>query len=111
VSGQLVQYANLSSSTPLYAHVEARANSTVMKLGLTWATTPDTSGGTFNAAGDTIEWSIPSINRPQTNAWLVCADSAKNLVLYINLGNYDYMTPSGCSDSTIHYYTGPYPNS
>ena len=42
--GQLIQYANLDSSTPLYANVEARANSTVMKLGLTWETTPDPSG-------------------------------------------------------------------
>ncbi|KZV75608.1 carbohydrate-binding module family 1 protein, partial [Peniophora sp. CONT] len=108
--GQLIQYANLDSATPLYANVEARANSTVMKLGLTWETTPDPSG-TFVWGGDTVEWSSPTISRPQTNAWLVCPDAAGNLVLFINLGNYDYMTPPGCADETIHAYTGPYPTS
>ncbi|KAI0037056.1 hypothetical protein K488DRAFT_75613 [Vararia minispora EC-137] len=110
-SGQLVQYANLSASTPLYANVQPRANSTVMKLGLTWETTPDEGGGTFVWSGDTLEWSIPTISRPQTNAWLVCPDAAGNLVLFINLGAYAYMTPTGCADETIHAYTGPYPTS
>ncbi|KAE9410112.1 hypothetical protein BT96DRAFT_962102 [Gymnopus androsaceus JB14] len=72
------------------------------------AKTPATNG-TFDFSGDTIEWSIPTITRPQLNAWLVCPDSAGNNLLYVNLGFYDYMTPSGCADETIHFYTGATP--
>ncbi|KAK7443525.1 hypothetical protein VKT23_015698 [Stygiomarasmius scandens] len=100
-SGQLVQQV----SPPLYAIVEPRANSTVMKLKVTWSTTP-ASSGTFMWSGDTVEWSNPSISRPQNNAWLVCPDSAGNKDLYVNLGAYSYMTPAGCADETIHAYTG-----
>lgn len=39
-------------------------------------------------------------------AWLVCPDAAGNLDVYINLGPYDYQTPAGCADETIHAYTG-----
>lgn len=39
-------------------------------------------------------------------AWLVCPDTAGNLDVYINLGPYDYQTPAGCADETIHAYTG-----
>lgn len=60
--GQLIQ----ESTPPLYAIVEDRANSTVMKLGVSWSETPATSG-TFDFSGDTIEWSIPTIDRPQVN--------------------------------------------
>ncbi|KAI0321502.1 carbohydrate-binding module family 1 protein [Amylostereum chailletii] len=108
--GQLIQYANLSASTPLYAIVEDRANSTVMKLGISWSETPATEG-TFVWSGDTVEWSIPTIDRPALNAWLVCPDAAGNKLIYINLGPYDYETPAGCADETIHAYTGPYPTS
>ncbi|KAF9485614.1 hypothetical protein BDN70DRAFT_927269 [Pholiota conissans] len=101
-AGQLVQNA---AGTNLYAHVEDRANSTVVKLAVSWSTTPAASG-TFVFSGDTVEWSIPTISRPQTNAWLVCPDAAGNRLLYINLGAYDYMTPAGCADETIHAYTG-----
>ena len=41
-----------------------------------------------------------------TQAWLVCPDSAGNADVYVNLGAYDYMTPAGCADETIHAYTG-----
>ena len=40
------------------------------------------------------------MNRPNKSAWYVCTGQK----LYINLGNYLYMTPSGCADQTIHYY-------
>ncbi|THV02636.1 hypothetical protein K435DRAFT_836295 [Dendrothele bispora CBS 962.96] len=100
-SGQLVQQL----SPPLYAIVEPRANSTVMKLKVTWSTTPATSG-TFMWSGDTVEWSNPTISRPQDNAWLVCPDAAGNKDLYVNLGPYSYNTPAGCADETIHAYTG-----
>ncbi|KAF8186343.1 hypothetical protein BJ912DRAFT_971451 [Pholiota molesta] len=101
-AGQLIQNAN---GTPLYAIVETPANSTVTKLGVSWSTTPATSG-TFVFSGDTVEWSSPTITRPQDNAWLVCPDAAGNRLLYVNLGAYDYMTPAGCADETIHAYTG-----
>ncbi|KAH9474647.1 Endo-1,4-beta-xylanase C [Psilocybe cubensis] len=101
-NGQLIQNAN---GTPLYAIVEPRANSTVNKLKVSWSKTPATSG-TFVFSGDTVEWSTPDITRPQDNAWLVCPDAAGNKLLYVNLGAYDYMTPAGCADETIHAYTG-----
>ncbi|EIM87534.1 carbohydrate-binding module family 1 protein [Stereum hirsutum FP-91666 SS1] len=104
--GQLIYNAN--GTTPLYAVVEGRANDTVTKLGMSWSTDPASgdNAGTFQWSGDTLEWSIPTIDRPQLNAWLVCPDADDNLLLYINLGNYDYMTPPGCADETIHAYTG-----
>ena len=61
--GQLIQNAN---GTPLYAVVEDRANSTVAKLKMSWSKTPATSG-TFVFSGDTLEWSNPTITRPQNN--------------------------------------------
>ncbi|KAG6876843.1 hypothetical protein C0993_012660, partial [Termitomyces sp. T159_Od127] len=101
-NGQLIQNAD---GTPLYAVVEDRANSTVVKLKMSWSATPATSG-TFVFSGDTLEWSNPAITRPQNNAWLVCPDDAGNLDVYVNLGPYAYMTPAGCADETIHAYTG-----
>ncbi|THH29497.1 hypothetical protein EUX98_g4692 [Antrodiella citrinella] len=106
VNGQLVQ--EVPGGTLLYATVEGQANSTVTKLKMSWSTTPASgaNAGTFMWSGDTVEWSIPTIARPQLNAWLVCPDAAGNKDVYINLGNYDYMTPAGCADETIHAYTG-----
>ncbi|KAJ6463938.1 hypothetical protein C8R45DRAFT_503913 [Mycena sanguinolenta] len=101
VSGQLIQY---TGGTNLYAIVEPPANSSVTKLGLHWATTPDTLG-TFVFSGDSLEWSSPNVVRQQTNAWLVCP-SGTTLNVYINLGAYGYMTPTGCSDETLNAYTG-----
>ncbi|EGO01019.1 carbohydrate-binding module family 1 protein [Serpula lacrymans var. lacrymans S7.3] len=105
VNGQLIQNAG---TTPLYAIVEGRANSTVMKLGMSWSTAPasGSNAGTFVFNGDSLEWSIPTTTRPQDNAWLVCPDANNNLLLYINLGPYAYETPAGCADETIHAYTG-----
>jgi hypothetical protein len=101
-NGQLIQNAN---GTPLYAVVEPRANSTVVKLKMSWSKTPATAG-TFVFSGDTVEWSIPTIQRPQNNAWLICPDAQGNKDVYINLGPYSYQTPAGCADETIHAYTG-----
>ncbi|KAK7443526.1 hypothetical protein VKT23_015699 [Stygiomarasmius scandens] len=99
--GQLVQQVD----PLLYAIVEPRADDTVMKLKVTWSETPATSG-TFMWSGDTVEWSDPDVERPQNNAWLVCPDEDGNNDLYVNLGPYDYNTPAGCADETIHAYTG-----
>lgn len=63
-NGQLIQNAN---GTNLYAVVQPQANSTVTKLLMSWSTSPSTDGSTFMASGDTIEWSIPTITRPQLN--------------------------------------------
>ncbi|THV02637.1 hypothetical protein K435DRAFT_749004 [Dendrothele bispora CBS 962.96] len=99
--GQLVQQVD----PLLYAIVEPRANDTVVKLKVTWSETPATSG-TFMWSGDTVEWSDPNVERPQDNAWLICPDEDGNKDLYVNLGPYDYNTPPGCADETIHAYTG-----
>ncbi|KAK7042480.1 4-O-methyl-glucuronoyl methylesterase, partial [Favolaschia claudopus] len=101
VNGQLVQSAGGSQ---LYAVVEPPANSTAVKLGMHWATTPDTLG-TFVFSGDSLEWSSPSVKRQQNNAWLVCPTGSV-LNVFINLGAYDYMTPPGCADQTLNAYTG-----
>ncbi|KAJ7792649.1 carbohydrate-binding module family 1 protein [Mycena olivaceomarginata] len=101
VNGQLIQNAGGSN---LYAIVEPPANSTVVKLGLHWSTTPDTLG-TFVFSGDSLEWSSPSVKRQQNNAWLVCP-SGTTLSVFINLGAYAYMTPAGCADETLNAYTG-----
>ncbi|CAA7268822.1 unnamed protein product [Cyclocybe aegerita] len=105
-NGQLVQ--NVAGGS-LYATVEPRSSSSVMRLKVSWSKTPDTLGS-FRFSGDTVEWSSPTISRPQTNAWLVCADSSGNRDVYINLGAYGYQTPSGCNDHTIHGFTGTTPD-
>ncbi|KAL0067439.1 hypothetical protein AAF712_005426 [Marasmius tenuissimus] len=101
-NGQLVQSANGKS---LYAVVEPLTDTTAKKLKVTWSASQATSG-TFVWSGDTLEWSSPTITRPQINAWLVCPDAAGNRDLYVNLGAYGYQTPEGCADQTIHAYTG-----
>jgi len=98
VSGQLVQ---LTTAGLLYMNVETQANSSVTKLLTSFSTTQNTYG-TFAFSGDAVQWSIPSISRPNLSAWLVCESQH----LYVNLGAYDYLTPSGCADETIHYYNG-----
>ncbi|KAG5652643.1 hypothetical protein H0H81_004198 [Sphagnurus paluster] len=67
VGGQLIQSAG---SGKLYAVVEPRANSTVMKLKVSWSTSPATSG-TFVFSGDTVEWSSPTVSRPQNNVRVI----------------------------------------
>lgn len=68
-NGQLIQGVDGKQSL-LYAQVEPRANSTVMKLKVSWATTPAASGR-FVFSGDTLEWSDPAVTRPQNNVRLV----------------------------------------
>ncbi|KAJ7845899.1 hypothetical protein B0H13DRAFT_115556 [Mycena leptocephala] len=101
VGGQLIQNAG---GTNLYAVVQPPANSTVVKLAVSWSTKPDTLG-TFVFSGDSLEWSSPTVPRQQTNAWLVCP-TGSILSVFINLGAYDYMTPAGCADETLNAYTG-----
>ena len=69
-AGQLVQM--VPDGSKLYAVVEARANATVMKLKMSWSDEPASgdNAGTFQWSGDTVEWSIPTIQRPQLNVSL-----------------------------------------
>jgi hypothetical protein len=93
VNGQLVE---LIDGGFLYLNVEPQANSSVTKLAVTFETTQNTYG-TFSFSGDAVEWTIPSISRPNAEAWLVCESQQ----LFINLGPYGYMTPAGCADETV----------
>ncbi|KAJ1309645.1 hypothetical protein OPQ81_006412 [Rhizoctonia solani] len=102
-NGKLTQIT--PSGTLLYANVEARANSTVMKLKVSWQTSSTTSG-IFAWSGDALIWTVDGITRPNNAAWLACTDAVEGQVLYANLGPYAYNTPSGCSDQTIHFYNG-----
>ncbi len=79
----------------LYANVQPNTT-TAVKLSMTFNTTKNTFG-TFSFSGDAVQWTVPSINRPNPSAWLVC----ENQSLWINLGNYDYLTPAGCVDETV----------
>ncbi|KAI5799115.1 hypothetical protein DFH27DRAFT_591316 [Peziza echinospora] len=100
VDGKLVQLISTSASpaTLLYASVTPRVG-TEMKLQVQWTTTPS-SYGTFSFSGDTLQWTVAGIDRPNAAAWLVCESQH----LYVNLGAYLYNTPAGCFDQTIHYY-------
>ena len=96
VNGQLVELIDPVKGTQLYANVEQPANSSVVKLAMTFKATPNTFG-TFSFSGDAVQWSTPSISRPNLSAWLVCQAQQ----LFINLGPYDYDTPAGCADETV----------
>jgi hypothetical protein len=93
--GQLV---NKVSDPPLYMWVEEPADKAnpPRTLATSFKATKNPFG-TFGWQGDTLVWSVPSINRQNTAAWLVCADQE----LFINTGAYGYMTPAGCSDQTV----------
>ncbi|KAH7340999.1 hypothetical protein B0J17DRAFT_341824 [Rhizoctonia solani] len=100
-NGKLTQIT--PSGSLLYANVETRADSTVVKLKVSWQTSSTTSG-TFEWSGDALIWTIAGITRPNNAAWLACTDAVEGQVLYANLGPYAYNTPAGCSDQTIHFY-------
>ncbi|KAM0147395.1 hypothetical protein ACHAPG_010608 [Botrytis cinerea] len=99
VSGQLIQL--ITPNTFLYANVQQPTNSSAVRLSMTFNTTQNTFG-TFAFSGDAVTWSVASISRPNLSAWLVCGAQE----LWINLGNYAYLTPTGCVDETIHYFNG-----
>ncbi|KAI1324670.1 hypothetical protein F5Y16DRAFT_402236 [Xylariaceae sp. FL0255] len=101
IDGQLVYY-NPNNSSNLYMWVEDSTNKTQRTLE-TWFDSTPADYGTFAFSGDTLTWSVDDINRPNTGAWYVCGDAGQ---LYINTGAYDYDTPSGCYDETIHSYGG-----
>ncbi|KAG8709826.1 hypothetical protein FRC08_017991 [Ceratobasidium sp. 394] len=100
-NGKLTQIT--PSGALLYAWVEPRKDSTVMKLKVSWQTSSATNG-TFVFSGDALTWTVDGITRPNNAAWLACTDSVEGQVLYANLGPYAYNTPAGCADQTIHFY-------
>ncbi|KAI9712122.1 MAG: hypothetical protein M1820_001831 [Bogoriella megaspora] len=100
VDGQLVELIDPSTNKLLYANVSP-PKSTETTLPVSFSTQKNTYG-TFAFQGDAVTWSVSSISRPNTAAWYVCG----NQQLFINLGAYDYGTPAGCADETIHYYNG-----
>lgn len=95
VSGQLTQLT--SSGEILYAQVEQKTSADDLLLGLSFASTPNTNGA-FAWSGDSLTWSSSGITRPNPAAWYVCGS---NRDLFINLGQYLYGTPSGCTDHTV----------
>lgn len=101
VGGQLVQTRG-DGVAPLYMNVEDPVDKTQRKL-QTWFDTAQNSYGTFAFQGDTVTWSAPDIDRPNTAAWLVCEDQR----LYVNTGAYAYNTPAGCADETVSFGTCP----
>ncbi|KAF8610293.1 carbohydrate-binding module family 1 protein [Ceratobasidium sp. AG-I] len=101
--GQLIQLT--PSGALLYANVEVRADTTVVKLKVSWKASSSTYG-TFAFSGDALIWTVDGITRPNNAAWLACTDATEGQVLYANLGPYAYNTPAGCADQTIHYYNG-----
>ena len=98
INGQLVELIDPAKGTQLYANVQQPADSSVTKLAMTFEATPN-SFGTFSFSGGAVQWSVPSISRPNPSAWLVCAAQQ----LFINLGAYDYNTPAGCADETVSH--------
>ncbi|KAF2741090.1 hypothetical protein EJ04DRAFT_592747 [Polyplosphaeria fusca] len=101
-SGQLVQLVSGPGEKPeklLYGIVSETRSINNASLALTWSESKNTYG-TFKWGGDDLQWSVSGINRPNPSAWYICTGQ----LMYINLGNYMYQTPSGCADQTIHYY-------
>ncbi|QSZ33698.1 hypothetical protein DSL72_005269 [Monilinia vaccinii-corymbosi] len=99
VSGQLVEL--IAPNAFLCSKVKLPANSSVVKLSMSFNTTQN-AFGTFAFSGDVVTWSVASVSRPNLSAWLVCGAQE----LWINLGNYAYLTPTECADETIHYFNG-----
>ena len=76
-----VQLDGLVAGGLLYAVVSPQIDSTIMKLAVTFSESKNTYG-TFAFSGYAVTWTIPSINRPNSAAWLVGATQQ----LVIDLG-------------------------
>ncbi|CZT43567.1 uncharacterized protein RSE6_03629 [Rhynchosporium secalis] len=99
VDGQLTQL--ISTGSFLYANVIPATGTGANKLAVEFKKEKSTYG-TFVWSGDALQWSAVGLTRPSASAWLVCEKQG----LFANLGAYGYMTPTGCSDQTIHSYNG-----
>lgn len=103
VSGQLIQYVN--ADTELYAQV-ATALPNENRLKVFWSTTPATNI-TWSFQGDAVNGVVQNATQQDTGAFLACDDVSADIpTVYLNLGAYDYMTPTGCADQTLNYYNG-----
>jgi hypothetical protein len=100
VDGQLVQLVSAPGAAAklLYGVVGETKVVNGNSLAVSFSETKNTYGK-FAWSGDGLQWTVASITRPNASAWYVCSGK-----MYINLGNYLYQTPAGCSDQTIHYY-------
>ncbi|GJJ08418.1 hypothetical protein Clacol_002634 [Clathrus columnatus] len=102
-SGQLMQFVN--ADTTLYAQV-ATALPNENRLKVFWSTSPATNI-TWSFQGDAVNGVVANATQQDTGAFLACDDvSADVPTVYLNLGAYDYMTPTGCADQTLNYYNG-----
>ncbi|KAF2463444.1 uncharacterized protein BDR25DRAFT_337828 [Lindgomyces ingoldianus] len=102
VDGQLVQLVSGPGEKPeklLYGIVSQERYINNNSLSVTWSTEKN-GYGKFAFNGDGLTWNVAGVTRPNAAAWYVCTGQ----LMYINLGNYLYQTPSGCADQTIHYY-------
>jgi hypothetical protein len=95
VDGQLVQLVSAPGAPVklLYANVSETRVINDMSLAVSFSETKNTYGS-FAWGGDDLQWSVAGISRPNKSAWYVCTGQK----MYINLGNYLYGTPAGCSD-------------
>lgn len=95
VAGQLV---NSVADPPLYMWVEEPDDPTNPPRTLsTWFNTTENPFGAFEFQGDTVTWSVASVERQNVAAWLVCTGQQ----LFVNTGAYAYETPAGCADQTV----------
>lgn len=114
VSGQLVQY--IPGGGQLYGSVYPPATGT-NRMKLFFQTSPATNV-TWTFSGDALTASIPGYTQNQGGIWLACTDDSTTRLTgmarcfrddvailpksrhlaYVNLGNFDYQTPTGCGD-------------
>jgi len=99
--GQVEQ--QLADGSVLYLNVNTTTATTATYLPTYFATTPNVDG-TWAFQGDGLTWTATDIPRQNIGAFLACGDGVPGV--YVNLGAYAYMTPTGCADETLNYYNG-----
>ncbi|KZP12780.1 carbohydrate-binding module family 1 protein [Athelia psychrophila] len=103
VSGQLVQY--LPSGSKLYLGVYPNATGTT-RLKMYWSTAPATNV-TWSWEGDGVQGNVPGYTSAATGNFLSCTDTSTTATnIYLDLGAFDYLTPTGCASETLNYYNG-----
>ncbi|KAG9027799.1 hypothetical protein FRB95_007379 [Tulasnella sp. JGI-2019a] len=91
-----------SNNTFLYTNVQPPANSSVTRLPIIFDPTPN-GFGWFEVNDPTLLRQDPSIMRLSPEAFYLCPDANGNNLLWIDLGQYNVSTPTGCHDVTINY--------
>jgi hypothetical protein len=100
VGGQWEQFT--PCGTTLYATVIPPAANTT-RLQVFWQTTPATNV-TWSFQGDAVNANIPGYKQQGSGNFLLCTTAAgvggtsAAPYLFVNLGAFSYMTPSGCAD-------------